>query len=69
MDRVGVRRGPERTASGASKTGGESAVYDAGIQTRMEARTKTANSDEAAVERAMGGLKSKGRKRALERMK
>jgi len=59
MDRVGVRRGEGRTASGAAKTGGESAAYDATIQANMDKRVKEAE----------GGTKSKGRKRALGRMK
>ena len=58
MDRQGVRRGPERTPSGAAKAGGESAAYDAKIQANMDERVK-----EAEV-----GVKSKARRRALGRM-
>jgi len=68
MDRVGVRRGPGRTASGAwvpqgtgssaRKPDTESAAYDSDIQAHMDKRVKEAE-----------GTKSKGRKRALDRMK
>lgn len=56
MDQVGARRGPGRTASGASKAGGESAAYDASIQANMDKRVKEAD------------VKAKGRKKALGRM-
>ncbi len=56
MDRVGARRGLGRTATGASKVGGESAAYDASIQANMDKRVKEAD------------VKSKGRKKALSRM-
>lgn len=58
MDRVGVRRGAGRTPSGAAKGGGESAAYDASIAANMDKRVKEADN-----------AKSKGRKRALGRMK
>lgn len=57
MDRVGARRGPGRTASGASKAGGESAAYDASIQANMDKRVKD-----------VADVKAKGRKKALGRM-
>jgi hypothetical protein len=68
MDRVGVRRGPGRTPSGAwipqgtgssaQKPDGESAAYDSRIQAGMDKR----------VGEAEAGLKSKARRRALGRM-
>lgn len=55
-DRVGVRSGQGRTPSGAMKTAGESAAYDATIQANMDKRVKEAE------------VRSKGRKKALSRM-